>query len=349
MAASGRAGRRRQSLYGAVLAAAVFSAPVIASNVAPLPLPSVTTYEQALSDYDSGNISAALLFAKAAGEAGDARAQVLAGHIYRNGEAGVPNLYEAAKWYRKAALLGDDDAMVALGEMGYKSQGGLTPEDAKTYWTQAAQAGRQDAMRALADLNIKGLGVPRNQAEGVDWLILAADGGDAKAAKRMGDLYIDSAPETALAYYEKAAAAGDADAAYTAAIMYAENLAIKPNQGVATKLMEQAARGGHPAAMADYGLLIFQGIAGDGTPATAAKWFEKAARADDDQGKFFYAYSLAKGDGVSQDFEAAYRWVIQTDKSGIPDYDKDIDTLRSGLEGKLSAQTRARIAAQIGK
>ena len=349
MESSGRTGRSRQSVYGAVLAAALFSAPAYASNVAPVPVPSVATYEQAIRDYDAGNVSAALLFAKAAGATGDVRAQILAGHIYRHGEAGTPNLYEAVNWYQKAALLGDDDAMVALGEMGYNSEGGLTPADAKTWWTQAAQAGRQDAMRALADLNIKGLGVPRNQAEGVDWLTLAADSGDAKAAKRMGDLYIDSAPQTALGYYEKAAAGGDAQAAYTAAIMYAENLSIKPNQAVAAKLMEQAARGGYPAAMADYGLLIYQGLAGDGSASSAAKWFEKAARGGDDQGKFFYAYSLAKGDGASQDFEAAYRWILQTDKSGIPDYDKDIDTLRTGLEGKLSAQDIARIAAEIGR
>ncbi len=312
-----------------------------------MPIRAIGGYDQALSEYTAGNFTAALLFAKAAGTEGDVRAQVLAGHIYRNGDAGIPNYFEARKWYEKAALFNDSDALVALGEMGYKNEGGLTAGDAKTYWTRAAQSGRPDAMRALADLNIKGIGAARNQAEGIDWLSLAADSGDAKAAKRLGDLYIDSAPQTALSYYEKAAAAGDVGSAYIAAIMYAENLSVKPNQGAASKLMEQAARGGHPAAMADYGLLIYQGLAGDRSPETAVKWFKKAALAGDDQGKFFYAYSLAKGDGAPQNFEAAYRWIIQTDKSGIPDYDKDIETLRTGLEGKLSPDVRVRIASEI--
>ena len=312
-------------------------------------MPAIGTYEQALSEYDAGNFSAALLFANAAGREGDVRALVLSGHIYKNGDAGAPNYRLAVERYKRAAEFGDSDAMVALGELAYGSKGGLTPADAKTYWTKAAQSGRQDAMRALADMHIKGIGTGRNQTEGVNWLTLAADSGDAKAAKRMGDIYIDSAPQTALSYYEKAAAAGDYESAYIAAIMYAENLSVKPNQGAATKLMEQAARGGYPAAMADYGLLVYQRLAGDKRPETAVKWFEKAARAGDDQGKFFYAFSLAKGDGAPQDFEAAYRWILQTNASGIPIYDKDIDTLRTGLEGKLSADARARIAAQVGK
>lgn len=344
--------RRRQSFLRSILVVAALglSAPAVyASSVAPLSPQAVTSYQQALDAYNAGNISTALIYAKAAGAAGDVRAQLLAGHILKNGQTGSVQKSDAAHWYEKAAMSGDTDAMVALGELGHKYEGGLMPEDTLTWWTKAAQAGRTDAMRALADMHIKGVGVPRNPREGLDWLTLAADQGDAESARRIGDYYIDSAPEAALSYYEKAAAAGDAQSAYTAAIMYAENLSIRPNDKVAARLMAQAAKAGHAAAMADYGLLIFQGIAGDGQASTAADWFKKAAKAGDDQGKFFYAYALAKGDGAPQDLDAAYFWIVQTNKSGIPDYDKDIDTLRTALEGKLSPQTQAEIRARAGK
>ena len=70
MAVSGWTGRSRKSVYRSVLIAAGFAAltaPALASNVGPIQTPAIATYEQALTDYEAGNMSAALLFAKAAG------------------------------------------------------------------------------------------------------------------------------------------------------------------------------------------------------------------------------------------------------------------------------------------
>lgn len=152
-----------------------------------------------------------------------------------------------------------------------------------------------------------------------------------KDLRDQADELIDSAPTRALALYEEAAGKGDAIAAYRAAIMYSENMAIRPNEARASALMKQAADAGLPAAMSDYGLLVYQGLA-QGTPEDAANWFAKAAKAGDDQGKFFYAYSLAKGDGVAQSYEEAYYWLLLTKPTGIADYDKDVADFKSALE-----------------
>lgn len=325
------------------------STPVFASNAAPIPAEiQGSSFAQALAAYERGDFELALITAKAAGSIGDIEAQVLAGQILRRGEAGRIQTRDAVTWYQKAAILGNSDAMVALGEMGHLNEGGLRPEDAVSWWTKAAQAGRLDAMRALAELHFKGAGVPKNAAEGLGWLRLAADQGDSLAARMLADYKIDNDPKGALKYYRQAADRGDAKAAYAAAIMYAENLSIKPDDKAAARYMEIAAKAGYAPAMADYGLLVYQGLA-QGSAQDAVKWFEKSARAGDDQGKFFYAYSLAKGDGVEQNFEEAYFWILQTDKSGIADYDKDIDTLRQGLEARIAPDILARAKARARK
>ena len=115
------------------------------------------------------------------------------------------------------------------------------------------------------------------------------------------------------------------------------------------KLMLQAANGGHAAAQADYGLLVFQGRGVLKNMDEAAKWFEKSARAGDQEGQFLYAYSLAKGEGVTQNFEEAYYWTLKSERagvSGVSDYDQSRITLRQGLETKLDASARARVQSR---
>lgn len=348
-----RASRRCQSLLRAVLAAmalvlsgSLLLTPSLMANVpdAKEQAKQIGSYGFALAQYESGQIEAALASAKTAGLNGDSAAQYLAGHILS--QSGRDDK-DAVRWLSRAANNGHDDAMISLTQMALAGRGGLLIEQAAIWAEKAAKLGRTDAMRALGDIYIKGIGMAPNSAEGIGWIALAADQGDVLAARRMGDLTLETKPREALAYYERAAELGDPESAYFAAIIYAENVAVKPNELRAAALMKQAALANHPAAMADYGLLIFQGLAGDGRAETAANWFEKAAKAGDDQGKFLYAYTLSIGDGVPQDFEGAYYWVLKANKSGIPEYDKDLQTLKTALEGKLDSAARGRVRARV--
>ena len=67
-------------------------------------------------------------------EAGDARAQLLLGHLYETGESGTPDYTAALYWYRQAALQGIPEAQYALGLMHELGSG--TPADAgeAEYW-----------------------------------------------------------------------------------------------------------------------------------------------------------------------------------------------------------------------
>ena len=299
-------------------------------------------FDAALQAYKAGDFNLALASAKLAGAEGDSDAQVLAGIILMNGETGLINDREAADWFKRAASNGNTDAQLSLGKMALKSRGGLTPSDAMEYFAAAAALGRLEAKRAIGEMYQKGIGIAPDAGKAKSWMTEAADAGDSTGARKMGDSLIESDPKAALVWYEKAADFGDAEAAYIAAIMYAENFEIRPNSARAAKLMEQAAYGGIAGAQADYGLLVYQGAGAERSETGAADWFRKSAEGGDKEGQFLYAFTLAKGEGVTQNYEDAYYWLLKSGESGIDDYDNDRRKLREKLEANVDSEVLAR-------
>jgi TPR repeat protein len=299
------------------------------------------SYETALEAYEAGDYATALIHGKVAGSGGNADAQVMVGHILMQGENGLVDRLDAAKWFLKAAKQGHTDAMVALGELGLTNSGGLSHSDAVNWLTKAADRGRTDAMRALADTYLHGKGTPPDREKAREWLIKAANFGDAFAERSLGDLHFETNAPLALEWYEKAASHGDNDAAYIAAIMYAENFDIRPNAKRAAELLAQAANAGIAPAQADYGLLVYQGNGVERSAEQAAQWFQKSAKGGDPEGRFLYAFTLAKGDGIAKSFEEAYYWLLraeqETGNTGVDDYDKDRAELRKRLEANVDA------------
>ena len=334
----------------APLAAPAYAAPEFTTQTAP-----ALDYAGALKAYENGDYAQALIAGKMAALGGDAEAQVLVGYILMRGETGPADKDEAAKWFLKAAALDNTDAMVALGELAIGGNGGLSQSDAIKWLKRAADKSRTDAMRALADIYLKGKGTAPDKTTGRNWLIKASNYGDALAQRKLGDIYFDTVPTEALIWYEKAAENGDTDAAYIAAIMYAENFEIKPDSAKAAALLKQAAMGGHAAAMADYGLLVYQGNSAEKSATKAAEWFRKSAIAGDSEGRFLYAFTLAKGDGVPQNYENAYYWLVraQADSgaTGADDYDRSRSELQQRLEQNVGANIleRARKRATSDK
>jgi len=314
---------------------------------APAQLPGQADFAQAVSAYELMDYATALTKAKVAATQGHADAQVMTAHILLRGQTGLVDYNMAADNYRKAAAQGNTDAYVGLGEMALRSLAGLTPSDAMQWFSSAAQAGRRDAMRAIGEMYMKGQGIAPNPDKAKFWLDKAGESGDHLAHRKMADSLFETDPVKALELYEKAADAGDNEAAYIAAIMYEENFEIKPNTARMAELMKQSAESGHPPALADYGLLVYQGRGVDQNTGEAATWFEKAARAGDDEGMFLYAFTLAKGEGVAQNFEEAYYWALKSGESEVSDYTQDRIQLRQGLEQKLDRATVDRVKARV--
>lgn len=309
-----------------------------------------TTFDDALIAYKNGNPALALVHAKLAASQGDVAAQVMTGHILMNGETGLVDTDEAAKWYLLAAEQNDTDAMVALGELSLREQAGLTASDALTWFSRAATLGRTDAMRAMAELYISGHGVQKSPQDAQSWLKKAGRNGDIVAARRLADILLASEPKEALLWYERAAANGDHEAAYIAAIMYAENFSIRPDAEKAATLMRQAADSGHAAAIADYGLLLYQGNGVERNIEEAASYFSRSARQGDREGQFLYAFTLAKGEGVERSYDEAYYWLLKSEQNNaktVQAYEEDRKVFRQELETLLNADRREAVEARL--
>lgn len=303
---------------------------------------SSTMYNSALKAYESAQYAQALSMAKQAAQTGDADAQFLTGYIQTKGLSGAVDHLSARNWFNKAAEQRNTDAMVALGEMAMRSQGGLNTSDALHWFSMAANSNRADAMRAIGDMYIKGAVLKKDIEQGREWLQKAVDFGDKIAIRQMADSYHETDAKTAMRWYKKAAAQGDMESAYIAAIMYEENFDIKPDAAEMARLMRIAAKAGHSAAQADYGLLVYQGRGVDPDMNEAARWFKRAAEAGDKEGQFLYAFTLAKGEGVPQSFEDAYYWLLKSGEhgtSGVSAYDKDRKILKDRLDQNVAPAT----------
>lgn len=294
-----------------------------------------SNYDQAVTAYNLNDYTKALNFATFAADNGLADAQVMVAHIYLRGEAGIIDHTKAAEYYRKAANQMNADAYMGLGEMSLRSLAGLTPSDAMHWFSAAAQTGRKDAMRAIGEMYLKGQGIPPDAEKAEIWLEKASQLGDAHADRKMADRFFETDPVKALSLYEKAASAGDNEAAYIAALMYEENYEIRPDTARMAALMRQAAESGNAAAQADYGLLVYQGRGVPSDIAGAANWFEKSARGGDSEGQFLYAFTLAKGEGVAQSYEDAYYWLLKSGESEVSTYNQDRITLRERLDQNI--------------
>lgn len=74
---------------------------------------------------------------------------------YKDGKVGVVDYPNAIRWYKKAASLGDSDAMLMLGWIYYegKSTLGTDINEAKYWFSQAASMGVDEAIEMIQILN----------------------------------------------------------------------------------------------------------------------------------------------------------------------------------------------------
>ena len=102
-----------------------------------------------------------------------------------------------------------------------------------------AEQGNVDVQVELGDLYLAGEGVPRDDAQAMNWYRKAADHGNARAQIRVGDMY-DNAHSVfwdyaqAVAWYRKAAEAGNADGQYKLGLMYDPAMACRRTMSALT-------------------------------------------------------------------------------------------------------------------
>jgi TPR repeat protein len=108
------------------------------------------SYEEAVRAYERGEYKAAAAALQPIAEAGDPKAQVRLGLMYREGRGVGRDPVSAFQWLLRAARGGRADAQYLVGTMYQRGEG--TPRDneaARAWWRRAAAQGNQKAAAAL--------------------------------------------------------------------------------------------------------------------------------------------------------------------------------------------------------
>ncbi len=277
------------------------------------------TYDLAAKAYANEDFAVARDLAYRAAKDGDADAQTMYAFMLATGKGGEVDETAAAGWYGMATRQGNKDAYYGLAMMAQEELGGVERQHMLGYLREAALAGHGEAARQLAEYYYYGQeGLPKDPEKMLYWLMTAA-------------------------YHL------DPQSAYAAGVFFAEGIeaGIQANPEMAGRYLKHAAELGVVDAMVDYGLFLYQGRYGEPNRGQAALWFEKAAKAGDVGAMFMIAYVLSKAEGVEQDLELAYKWLVKADSTGSEVDQASRDKLMAALEKFIPPPRRAELTGEI--
>lgn len=206
---------------------------------------------------------------RAGADAGDVVAQRGLGALYFEGKLVPQDYAQAARWYLMAAAQDDERALFVLGEMHARGLGVVKDHDeAQRLFVRAAEKDHVPAQNALATLlDYRGKHTEAN------------------------------------AWWERAAKAGDAKAAFNLGCSYNDGIGTEPDR------------------------------------VRALSWFKRAAELGHADAQFNLARHLATGDGIEKDEVAAHAWLTV---SLIRREDTDTAKLRAAVERRLAPEQIAR-------
>ena len=176
------------------------------------------------------------------------------GRLYHHGR-GVPrNPGEARRYLEIAAEAGDTEAMFYLAvHLTAEAGEGPLPDAARQWYERAASAGHAGAAYNLATLLRAGVDVRPDPERAQALYVTAAEAGHAHAALALGMLFEQggpwpSDPARARYWYQRAAELGAADALVNLAAIEADRPPAARDLDEVERLLEAAARQGHPLA-----------------------------------------------------------------------------------------------------
>ncbi len=195
-------------------------------------------YQHALTGYEQ------------AAKSGDSVGQFNAGLVYETGKGRAVDIEKAKDLYLHAAEQGHIQAMVQLAGIYLNSD---DQKQALSWYKKAAELGDRDAMYQLGLLSETGVAAKLDYADAVKYYQQASDKGNANAKLALARMYqyglgITKDLKQALAIYKELAAMDNAYAQYQLATFYYEGMdsARLPQQG--KQMLLQAQNNGSPQA-----------------------------------------------------------------------------------------------------
>jgi len=200
-------------------------------------------------------------------------------------------------------------------EQGARAESLKDDSLAANYYRRAADVGNIDAMAKLGLIYATGRGVPQDDAQAVIWYSKAADDGNALAMSGLGHMYfgwqggLPRDDVQAAKWYRKAADAGNANAMANLGLMYANGRGVPQDDAQAVSWYRKAADAGDGLGMSGLGYMYRGGRGGlPRDDAQALIWFLKAADVGNADAMANLGLMYANGRGVPQDDAQAVSW-----------------------------------------
>ena len=244
----------------------------------------------------------------------DAPAMTLIAELYRDGHGVKRSFEEGVRWYKLAAERGDRNAMFALGSAA-----------------------------------LKGEGMARDEAVARGWFEKAAAKGLATAHYNLGVMALDSDIQdfrSALDHFRQAAEGGNADAAYSLAVLYKEGKGTERDLAQSVRWMTRAADENIIAAIVELAIMTFNGSGVAKDEAKGAKLFRKAALRNNPIAMNRLARLQVAGRGVEKNLVEAMQWHLLARAAGLQD--ESLDQALTGLTPTQRAEVEAGVRQMIG-
>jgi len=195
------------------------TAPVVNTVVVPGTAPATNAPSQAAGSQAPAQTASIAPLDKltALANSGNAKAELIVGLKYLDGDGVAVSEADAAKWLGRAALAGQPVAEYRLGTLYERGRGVAADPLKSVHWyTLAAQAGNRKAMHNLAVAYASGTGVTKNLPEAARWFAKAAALGLSDSQFNLAVLYerglgVPQSLIDAYKWYAIAAAAGDTE------------------------------------------------------------------------------------------------------------------------------------------
>ncbi|MFJ4444512.1 tetratricopeptide repeat protein [Pseudomonas sp. NPDC089422] len=246
------------------------------------------------------------------------------GHRYAAGYGGYPLEEEKAVYfYKRAAELGDLDAMVVLASCLASGWGTKKDYSESLKWSwKAYNQGNKNAALELAIRHLNGQGVKKDESKGLELMQEAAEGGNLDAAVRLATSYIygekpfDRDLPKALSILQKGVEASDGTSVGLVGVVYLE----RRKYPEAIEYFKQAVELGHAYSAYELGYMYENGLGVARDLATAKKYYHQASvidSGDADYEMYAAAVEYELSTSVEQKLNALNK-VIHFSEAGSP-------------------------------
>lgn len=219
-------------------------------------------------------------FVKAAAT-GHVRAAAKAAAMFEEGRGGAADKVQALKWHKVAAEGGNAESAFKVAK-ARELEGNANPEEMIKMYQRAALAGDSEANLRLGDIYFTGDAGIKNQVEAFKYYRNAAQLKNAKAYFKMGYCYerghgVAANNTEAARWYEKGADAGDLNSIANLARFYETGAGVEKDLAKAAKLYLTAAEQGEPFAQLSLGSMYRSGTGVKQDLVEAYRWVGLAA------------------------------------------------------------------------